>query len=133
MAEIVSLKNLKVGDKFSVTTFTGLNVGQYTVISCTKKEIRSLKADLQEIVFDRETGIQLNAPNPKYANKAVELMPFPTTKKNENRKSRRERRKEALLKKEAETGLEPMFVIEEEEVELEEVEVEDAEEYEEIE
>ena len=72
-----TLSSLKVGGKFSVTTFTGLNIGQFTVSSATKTQFSAVKADGTEMVFDRKTGAQLNASNPKYANKAVDLMDAP--------------------------------------------------------
>lgn len=80
MSTISTLKTAKVGDKVTMLTFTGMNLGQFEVTKANKTKIAILKKDGTEAVFSRETGLQTNAENPKYANKVVDPMPEPEKK-----------------------------------------------------
>jgi outer membrane biosynthesis protein TonB len=77
---IKTLKTAKVGDKVTMLTFTGMNLGQFEVTKSGKTKIAIVKKDGTVAEFSRETGIQTNATNPKYANKVVDPMPEPEKK-----------------------------------------------------
>ena len=77
---ISTLKTAKVGDKVTMLTFTGMNLGQFEITKASKTKIAILKKDGTEAIFARETGAQTNADNPKYANKVVDPMPEPEKK-----------------------------------------------------
>lgn len=72
---ISTLKTVKVGDKVTMLTFTGMNLGQFEVTKAGKTKIAIVKKDGTQAEFSRETGLQTNADNPKYANKVVDLIP----------------------------------------------------------
>lgn len=72
MSNISTLKNAKVGDKVSMLTFTGMNLGQFEITKAGKTKLAVMKKDGTQAEFSRETGIQTNANNPKYANKIVD-------------------------------------------------------------
>ena len=77
---ISTLKNAKVGDKVSMVTFTGMNLGQFEITKAGKTKLAVMKKDGTQAEFSRETGIQTNANNPKYANKIVDPIPETETK-----------------------------------------------------
>ena len=71
---ISTLKNAKVGDKVTMLTFTGMNLGQFEIAKASKTKVAILKKDGTQAEFSRETGVQTNANNPKYANKIVDAI-----------------------------------------------------------
>lgn len=75
-----TIKGIKKGDKFTMVSFTGMNLGQYEVTAVSKTQFKAVKADGTELIFNRADGAQANANNPKYANKAVDLMDAPERK-----------------------------------------------------
>ena len=77
---ISTLKTAKVGDKVTMLTFTGMNLGQFAITKAGKTKIAILKKDGTQAEFSRETGLQTNADNPKYANKVVDPIPEPEKK-----------------------------------------------------
>lgn len=77
---INTLKTAKTGDKVTMLTFTGMNLGQFEITKANKTKIAILKKDGTEAIFSRETGAQVNAENPKYANKVVDPIPEPEKK-----------------------------------------------------
>lgn len=77
---ISTLKTAKVGDKVTMLTFTGMNLGQFEITKAGKAKIAIMKKDGTQADFSRETGIQTNANNPKYANKVVDPIPEPEKK-----------------------------------------------------
>lgn len=77
---IKTLKNAKVGDKVTMLTFTGMNLGQFEITKAGKTKIAILKKDGTQAEFSRETGLQTNATNAKYANKVVDPIPEPEKK-----------------------------------------------------
>lgn len=77
---ISTLKTAKVGDKVTMLTFTGMNLGQFEITKAGKAKIAIMKKDGTQAEFSRETGLQTNANNPKYANKVVDPMPEPEKK-----------------------------------------------------
>lgn len=77
---ISTLKNAKVGDKVSMLTFTGMNLGQFEITKAGKTKLAVMKKDGTQAEFSRETGIQTNANNPKYANKIVDPIDEAATK-----------------------------------------------------
>lgn len=77
---ISTLKNAKVGDKVSMLTFTGMNLGQFEITKAGKTKLAVMKKDGTQAEFSRETGIQTNANNPKYANKIVDPIDDTATK-----------------------------------------------------
>ena len=74
---IKTLKTAKVGDKVTMLTFTGMNLGQFEVAKAGKTKIAIIKKDGTQAEFSRETGIQTNAANPKFANKIVDAIAEP--------------------------------------------------------
>lgn len=72
---ISTLKTAKVGDKVTMLTFTGMNLGQFEITKANKAKVAIMKKDGTQAEFSRETGIQTNANNPKYANKIVDPIP----------------------------------------------------------
>lgn len=74
---IKTLKTAKVGDKVTMLTFTGMNLGQFEVAKASKTKIAIIKKDGTQAEFSRETGIQTNASNPKFANKIVDAIAEP--------------------------------------------------------
>lgn len=77
---IKTLKTAKVGDKVTMLTFTGMNLGQFEITKAGKTKIAIMKKDGTQAEFNRETGLQSNANNPKYANKVVDPIPEPEKK-----------------------------------------------------
>lgn len=77
---IKTLKTAKVGDKVTMVTFTGMNLGQFEITKAGKTKVAILKKDGTQAEFSRETGIQTNAENPKYANKIIDPIPEPEKK-----------------------------------------------------
>ena len=77
---IKTLKNAKVGDKVTMLTFTGMNLGQFEVAKAGKTKIAIIKKDGTQAEFSRETGLQTNAANAKYANKVVDPIAEPEKK-----------------------------------------------------
>ena len=77
---ISTLKNAKVGDKVTMLTFTGMNLGQFEITKAGKTKVAILKKDGTQAEFSRETGLQTNADNPKYANKIVDPIAAPEKK-----------------------------------------------------
>ena len=75
-----TIKGIKKGDKFTIVSFTGMNLGQYEVTAVSKTQFKTVKSDGTELVFNRKDGTQANAKNEKYANKAVDLMDAPERK-----------------------------------------------------
>lgn len=82
---ISTLKNAKVGDKVSMLTFTGMNLGQFEITKAGKTKLAVMKKDGTQAEFSRETGIQTNANNPKYANKIVDPIADTETKATEKK------------------------------------------------
>lgn len=77
---ISTLKTAKVGDKVTMLTFTGMNLGQFEITKAGKAKVAIMKKDGTQAEFSRETGLQTNADNPKYANKIVDPIPEPEKK-----------------------------------------------------
>ena len=77
---IKTLKTAKVGDKVSMLTFTGMNLGQFEIAKAGKTKLAITKKDGTTAEFSRETGLQTNANNPKYANKICDPIPETETK-----------------------------------------------------
>ena len=82
---ISTLKNAKVGDKVSMVTFTGMNLGQFEITKAGKTKLAVMKKDGTQAEFSRETGVQTNANNPKYANKIVDPIPETDAKATEKK------------------------------------------------
>lgn len=57
----------KTAETVVMKAFTGMWIGEFEIIKKTKKTITILTKK-GELKFDRTTGIQLNANNPKFAN-----------------------------------------------------------------
>lgn len=77
---ISTLKTAKVGDKVTMLTFTGMNLGQFAITKAGKAKVAILKKDGTQAEFSRETGLQTNAENPKYANKIIDPIAAPEKK-----------------------------------------------------
>ena len=80
MSKISTLKNAKVGDKVTMLTFTGMNLGQFAITKAGKTKLAVLKKDGTQAEFSRETGIQTNASNAKYANRIIDPIDEPEKK-----------------------------------------------------
>jgi hypothetical protein len=72
---IKTLKTAKVGDKVSMLTFTGMNLGQFEIAKAGKTKLAITKKNGDVAEFSRETGLQTNANNPKFANRIVDAIP----------------------------------------------------------
>ena len=55
----------------SVFAFTGMRLGELEVIKETEKEIRVRKGDGKEMTFSKETGLQVDAKNARFANRIM--------------------------------------------------------------
>lgn len=58
-----------VEDVILLKTFTGMIIGEYEVIKQTKTKIGIVAKSGEKLIFNRMTGIQTNAKNPKFANR----------------------------------------------------------------
>ena len=98
---ISTLKNAKVGDKVTMLTFTGMNLGQFEIAKASKTKVAILKKDGTQAEFSRETGVQTNANNPKYANKIVDAISedVSKTEKKAEKKAEKASSKKAPAKK----------------------------------
>lgn len=96
---ISTLKNAKVGDKVSMLTFTGMNLGQFEITKAGKTKLAVMKKDGTQAEFSRETGIQTNANNPKYANKIVDPIDEAATKAEKKAPAKKSAKEEAKPEK----------------------------------
>lgn len=85
MSNISTLKNAKVGDKVTMLTFTGMNLGQFEITKASKTKLAIMTKKGTQAEFSRETGAQTNANNPKYANKIVDPIDETATKATEKK------------------------------------------------
>lgn len=82
--------DLNKGDKVILKGFTGIKLGVFEIKSTTKKTLTIIKANGDELVFDKKTGKQINVEEgkEKYANSIIEddgsFVP-PTRKKTEKK------------------------------------------------
>lgn len=120
-ATINTLKTAKVGDKVSMLTFTGMNLGQFEIVKAGKTKLAITKKDGTTAEFSREDGVQTNANNPRYANKIVD--PIPETEKKAAPAKKTAPAKKATKKAEPEVEAEEVEAVEEAE-EAEEAKVE---------
>lgn len=85
--------DLNKGDKVILKGFTGIKLGVFEIKSTTKKTLTIIKANGDELVFDKKTGKQINVEEgkEKYANSIVEddgsFVP-PTRKKTEKKSTK---------------------------------------------
>lgn len=65
---------LKKNDKVILKGFTGIKLGVFEVVSATKKTVTICKKNGDELVFDKNTGKQINVEEgkEKYANSIME-------------------------------------------------------------
>lgn len=72
----------KKGDKLVLLGFTGIRLAEVEVAKATKTELTVIKANGDEMVFDRKTGVQTNVAEgkEKYANKLVDPADAPAPK-----------------------------------------------------
>ena len=77
---ISTLKNAKVGDKVTMLTFTGMNLGQFEITKAGKTKLAVTTKKGAQVEFSRATGEQTNANNPKYGNKIVDPIAEPEKK-----------------------------------------------------
>lgn len=122
---IKTLKTAKVGDKVTMITFTGMNLGQFEITKAGKTKIAIMKKDGTQAEFSRETGIQTNATNEKYANKVVDPIPEPEKKAPAKKAEKTTEKAEAEVKAEKKSPAKPAKKVEK--VEIEEDEAEDLE------
>lgn len=71
---------MKKGSIVVMLGFTGMLLGEQEVSAATKDTLTILKKNGDELVFDKKTGLQLNANNAKYANKVVHPEDAPEAK-----------------------------------------------------
>lgn len=63
-------KEKKTFEKYvPVVMFTGLPIGNLGVVTETEKEIVCETSDSRILIFDKDTGLQTNARNPRFANR----------------------------------------------------------------
>lgn len=85
--------DLNKGDKVILKGFTGIKLGVFEIKSTTKKTLTIIKANGDELVFDKKTGKQINVEEgkEKYANSIIEddgsFVP-PTRKKTEKKSTK---------------------------------------------
>ena len=94
-----TIKGIKKGDKFTMVSFTGMNLGQFEVTAVSKTQFKTVRSNGDELVFNKADGTQANANNPKYANKAVDLMDAPERKAPAPKKATKKATKKAEDKK----------------------------------
>lgn len=118
---IKTLKTAKVGDKVTMLTFTGMNLGQFEIAKAGKTKIAIVKKDGTTAEFSRETGIQTNAANAKYANKVVDPIAEPEkkapAKKVEKAAETTETAEETKVEKKAAKAAKPAKKVEKVEIE----------------
>lgn len=73
---IESLSRVQPGDKVTMVTFTGMNLGQFVVDTCDDETI-VVTTRKDNVAFSRKTGLQVDSKKPKYANRIVDLMEQP--------------------------------------------------------
>lgn len=68
------MMNQKKGDTVILCGFTGIKLGVFEVTAATKKTLTLTKANGDELIFDRNTGKQINVEEgkEKYANRIIE-------------------------------------------------------------
>lgn len=68
------MMNQKKGDTVILCGFTGIKLGVFEVAAATKKTLTLIKANGDELIFDRKTGKQINVEEgkEKYANRIIE-------------------------------------------------------------
>lgn len=89
-----TLKTAKVGDKVTLLTFTGMNIGTFEISKAGKTKIAITKKDGTVLEFSREAGLQTNAVNGKYANKVVDLIEDTGKPKTEKKEAKTEKKSE---------------------------------------
>lgn len=52
-----------------VKAFTGMVIGEFEIVKQTKTKIGVVTKDGNKLIFNRMTGLQTNAKNPKFANR----------------------------------------------------------------
>ena len=115
---IKTLKTAKVGDKVTMLTFTGMNLGQFEITKAGKTKIAIMKKDGTQAEFSRETGLQTNATNAKYANKVVDPIPEPEKKAAPAKAEKTtEKAAEAKVEKKAPKAAQPAKKVEKVEIE----------------
>jgi outer membrane biosynthesis protein TonB len=81
----MAVNQLNKGEKAILLGFTGIRLAEVEIAKATKKEFTVIKANGDEMIFNRETGIQTNVAEgkEKYANKLVhpDDAPAPKAKK----------------------------------------------------
>lgn len=105
----------KKGEKVILKGFTGIKLGVFEVVSTTKKTITINKKNGDELIFDRNTGRQVNVEEgkEKYANSVMEddgSFVAPST---------RGASKKAAAKKAAKAASEPVDEVEEDDADEE--------------
>jgi hypothetical protein len=55
--------------KVQVRAFTGMVIGTFEVVGETKDSIEVVTKKGDKLIFDKATGLQANANNPKFANR----------------------------------------------------------------
>lgn len=73
---------VKKGDKVALVGFTGIRLADVEVSAVSKTQIKVMKKDGAEMIFDKKTGVQANLPEgkEKYANKIMDLKDAPVNK-----------------------------------------------------
>lgn len=113
----MSVNKLNKGEKAILLGFTGIRLAEVTIAKVTKKEITVIKANGDEMIFDKETGIQTNvaAGKEKYANKLVHPDHAPAPKAKKEKAPKKAAPKKEEPKKEVEADEEEDAEEEEEE------------------
>ena len=95
---------VKKGDKLALVGFTGIRLADVEVSGVSKTQLKIVKKDGAELIFDRKTGIQTNLPEgkEKYANKVMALKDAPVNKPKSKEKPAAKPKKEAKVKVEVE-------------------------------
>lgn len=93
------LSKVKKGDTVAIVGFTGIRLTDTEVTGASKTQIKVLKTDGAEMIFDRKTGVQKNVEEgkEKYANKAMLPADAPVNKKREKKVKPPKKTKEPIV------------------------------------
>lgn len=58
-----------IKDVILLKTFTGMVIGEFEIVKQTKTKLGVVTKDGNKLIFNRMTGLQTNAKNPKFANR----------------------------------------------------------------
>ena len=115
----------KKGETVHMYAFTGMYLGEFEITASDKKTISIVQKNGRTTKFDRETGKQVDAKNPRCASRVTEEKE-PEKKKAASKKSKKEEVKKPVKKTAKKAKPEPEPEEDEDEEEDDDEEYEDA-------